>query len=507
VAAVCTATAADAVLNATDLLVILKRHNTSIVSGSSAMDIVFNAPVHWTASTRLTLDAYRSITVAQPVISMGQGAMIVKVNDGGSGGDLMFGGKGRMAFWDLSSSLLINGERYTLVGDIATLAADVAAVSGGRYAFADNYDASADGAYSQSPVSVFGGTFEGLGNTISHLTINGCCGLFFSLGFTNHPATVRDLILAGEMLHGAEYTFPIGGLAGRSYQGAIIGVSLVGGSIAASQSGTSGGSIPIGGLVGSGGQFVRSHSSARVTCEDYCWAGGLVGELGGSVTQSSASGPVTAGINSIAGGLVGYMFSGSTLSLSFATGAVSVGDASGTSGISAAGGLVGWSSSNIDQSYATGAVSGGTRLSNQNAIYVGGLLGRGIAAQRSYATGSATVGAGGKVGGLAGEARSTELTQTYSTGLVSGDPGRAGGFIGQDVQYGSTPVYNYWDLDTSGFSDPANGAGNVANDPGMTGLTTAQLQSSLPSGFDPAIWGQSPSINNGLPYLLALPPQ
>ena len=29
---------------------------------------------------------------------------------------------------------------------------------------------------------------------------------------------------------------------------------------------------------------------------------------------------------------------------------------------------------------------------------------------------------------------------------------------------------------------------------------------SLPAGFDPAIWGQNASINNGYPYLLANPP-
>jgi len=38
-------------------------------------------------------------------------------------------------------------------------------------------------------------------------------------------------------------------------------------------------------------------------------------------------------------------------------------------------------------------------------------------------------------------------------------------------------------------------------------LTDAQLKAQLPDGFDPKIWGQSPTINNGYPYLLANPPQ
>jgi hypothetical protein len=62
-------------------------------------------------------------------------------------------------------------------------------------------------------------------------------------------------------------------------------------------------------------------------------------------------------------------------------------------------------------------------------------------------------------------------------------------------------------LDTSGISDPSRGAGDPANDPGITGLTDAQLKTGFPDGFDPKIWGQSPSINNGYPYLLANPPK
>jgi hypothetical protein len=48
---------------------------------------------------------------------------------------------------------------------------------------------------------------------------------------------------------------------------------------------------------------------------------------------------------------------------------------------------------------------------------------------------------------------------------------------------------------------------NKANNPGVTGLTTEQLQSGLPEGFDPSIWGESADINGGLPYLLANPPK
>jgi hypothetical protein len=60
---------------------------------------------------------------------------------------------------------------------------------------------------------------------------------------------------------------------------------------------------------------------------------------------------------------------------------------------------------------------------------------------------------------------------------------------------------------SKGVSDPSQGAGNIPNDPGITGVTDAQLKSGLPEGFDPKIWGSDPKINNGYPYLLANPPR
>ncbi|HEX4160261.1 MAG TPA: hypothetical protein VHY79_17485 [Rhizomicrobium sp.] len=61
----------------------------------------------------------------------------------------------------------------------------------------------------------------------------------------------------------------------------------------------------------------------------------------------------------------------------------------------------------------------------------------------------------------------------------------------------------YWDTTTSG-TDEGTGEGNVS---GIDGVTTKQLKSGLPAGFDPSMWGENPNINNGLPYLLANPPK
>jgi hypothetical protein len=80
-----------------------------------------------------------------------------------------------------------------------------------------------------------------------------------------------------------------------------------------------------------------------------------------------------------------------------------------------------------------------------------------------------------------------------------------GGLIGQDAA-DSQIANSYWDMDTSGIGDPHQGAGNIADDPGITGLTTEQFKSGLPSGFSHAIWKEKAKVNTGYPYLIDNPP-
>jgi hypothetical protein len=177
-----------------------------------------------------------------------------------------------------------------------------------------------------------------------------------------------------------------------------------------------------------------------------------------------------------------------------------------------AGGLVGsnnaseYGLANLGLSYSTVSVTVGKNS------YGGGLVGYNAASLgNSYATGSVTGGTGSYVGGLIGFTTQIAIASSYSTGAVTPTAGGvAGGFIGQ-VGSGTQPMTsNYWDVTTSGIGNASQGAGTPANEPGITGLTTAQLQSGLPAGFINEYhqaWGQNPTINSGLPYLLALPPQ
>ena len=122
-------------------------------------------------------------------------------------------------------------------------------------------------------------------------------------------------------------------------------------------------------------------------------------------------------------------------------------------------------------------------------------------------SGPVTGGNYSRVGGLVGQNSST-ISASYSTGAVKGGQTGSivGGLIGYDSAQAGSLSNTYWDTDTSGITNLSQGAGNIANDPGITGLTTAQFQSGLPAGFDPKIWAEKTNIIDGLPYLLANPP-
>jgi hypothetical protein len=113
---------------------------------------------------------------------------------------------------------------------------------------------------------------------------------------------------------------------------------------------------------------------------------------------------------------------------------------------------------------------------------------------------------GGLAGLYGGDSGEASASQVFATGLLSPTQSHVGGLMGGGGPPPNGIASAYWDLDTSGVSDPSQGAGDVPNDPGIAGLSDAQLKSGLPAGFDPTVWGQSPGINNGYPYLIANPP-
>jgi hypothetical protein len=464
----------QAVLNVNDLENALAAGNVEVTTGNGSDgtdkgNLHVEAAVTWVSGSRLTLDAYRSIIVSQSVVDAGTGGLVLATNDGGSGGTYRYGPGGNISIWNPSGALAVDGQPYTLVGDIKTLANDIKHNASGHYALTNSYDAGADGTYSQSPVAtVFQGSFDALGNAISNLkTTNGVGGLFNEIGSSGAVRNLRLTSVDVDASHGAGW---IGALANQN-QG-VLSDDSVDGVLTGSGRSTNG---PVAGL--STGTVMNCSSATTVTTGDT--GGGLVGENEGLISDSSSTGAVTLENHrhaGVAGGLVGLDFSG-TISGSFATGAVS---ATMNEEI---GGLV------------------GVLPSDGNATIV-----------NSYATGAVTGGENGSVGGLIGvsyQGGRNIVSASYATGPITpGQKDTAGGVIGWDDVPGGCGCFavTYWDMTTSGITNPDQGAGNVPDEPGVTGLTTAQLQAALPTGFDRRIWNENPSINNGLPYLIANPP-
>jgi hypothetical protein len=503
---VCTATAADAVLNQKDFRHRIGAGALVLVSGSAAQDIVIDAKIQWTKAHHLTLDAFRGIAFQLELVSESNGGVTLTTNDGGSGGALTFvNGKGKMTFWDISSSLAINGTSYTLANDIATLSADIAANPSGAYALGRGYDASIDGTYEAAPIATtLTGTFNGLGHAITNLTIDhthqadSAMGFFAAIG-SGGAASDVSLGAASVTSHGNRgYT----GIFAGTNAGTIRNVSVAG-SVTETNMGRY-----LAGLVGwNTGVIDQSRASGQVNGANYfADVAGLTAQNDGSISRSTSSADVTG--NVMACGLVAT--NQGQVTLSSATGAATIGQNQISD--TYAGGLVCANGGTVTQSFATGAVFAGTGKGHhsESRAFGGGLVAdAGGTVQDCYSTGAVTASPPHfNLGGLVGEAVGA-ITTSYSTGAVMAathQHEQSGGLIGQlDTDF-ATNSSTYWDLDTSGISDPSHGAGSLANAPGITGLTTAQFQSGLPAGFDPSVWAQSPSINNGYPYLIANPP-
>jgi hypothetical protein len=132
---VCTATAQKAVLNVGDLANMLASGDVAVKTGSIAKDIDINQPLTWASTARLTLDAQQSVTVKKQITVAGQGALTIIASDGGKNGEfIIVPERGSVQSWDLSRSLIIDGQSYMLVGDIKTLASDIALNPSGAYA-------------------------------------------------------------------------------------------------------------------------------------------------------------------------------------------------------------------------------------------------------------------------------------------------------------------------------------------------------------------------------------
>ncbi len=453
---VCSPTAKGAILNVVDLENLLATQDVAVDTGAGAVTLEVTAPLSWASNHRLNLNADFNVSIKSVIAVEGTAVLDINYNNGGTTGQLLFFPGGRIDFWDNASSLIVNQETYFLVSDLASLANAVAASPSGFFAFAKDYDAGPDGTYQDAVSTVgLGGTLEGLGHTVSNLSIQGghvtVMGMFET---TSSTAIIRDLSLANVNIQAQGGM--VGAFAGQG-SGNFVGLS---------SSGTVAGGTDSGGLIGwiTGGTIMNSQSSATVTGNQD--AGGLAALASSAVTigYSSSDGHVAGGQHSETGGLIGDL-QGQIIQ-SYSTAIV---DSRGSDEV---GGLVGGSTGTVADSYSIGQVTAGHYST------LGGMLGAtGGSVSRSYST-----------------------TAVVYRSRGARQKARVGGFAGRYL--GGPLASDYWDIDTSLQSEPCANPCHA-----VTGLSDAALKSGLPSGFDPTIWAQSPSINAGYPYLIANPPQ
>jgi len=347
----------------------------------------------------------------------------------------------------------------------------------------------------------FNGTFNGNGHIIRNLTINNPTmdyqGFF---GYVDTGARIENLVFENVDITGKNY---IGTVAG-SNSGTISACSV---------SGTVEGVLGTSGLVGwniTGAIITNSHTDVTVHGLSSITSG-LTGINQGTISSCSATGPVSGVANSA--GLVGANHG--IISDSFASGAVT-----GTNNV---GGLVvqNYSTGSIVDSFATGNVSGEQMTAGlvaDSAGDVSGCYATGIVTGSSYTAGGlfaritdgtvedcysrCAVSGTQQVGGISAVIYpSTGVTviisRCYETGTVSGTSD-IGGFVGRisvPAQVSvTTCIFNNANTD--------NGYGTAATLADMRSQTTF-------SGWDfTDVWAidGTAAINNGYPYLRAIPP-
>ena len=524
------ATGSQGIVSAVDFTVdqTLDVTGTLLITTAAGKTLTVAEDVDIEAGASLTLSSGGWLDIDAPVTVRGAGAVVLAY-DTSNAAKLTFGNGTNLTYANADGSaaassqggtLRINGDDYTLLYSMSELAGLPTStivslgITGhqGNYALAVSLDASGVtytdaliGAgttlYGDGDYHPFVGIFEGLGHTITGLTIVKS-GDYAGLLGANGGGTVRDIGLIGASVSGENYvgslvgynsgtivnayatgtvsgggsSWDVGGLVGRNYEGGIIASSY--------DASTVSGSWYVGGLVGAnyGGTVTDSYATGAVSGSTD--VGGLAGEnYKGAISGSYATGAVGGSTN--VGGLVGInldgIFVGGTITDAYATGSVSGG--------SETGGLVGANYGSITDAYATGAVSGSSD--------VGGLVGYSTQGSMTNVFATGAVRGDAYVGGLVGyNDNASAITNAYAIGAVSGHTS-VGGLVGWNASTG-TVANGYWDPETSGHG---SGIGTDSNGQSVTALTTAQFQ----DGASASGLGSAFTLTSGLfPYLSGL---
>ncbi len=450
---------------------------TNIALTNTKQDLTVGGPVAWTSDNTLTLtsnngsvnlnntlsatgndvrllvNAANRINVSDAVKLTGRNAHL-ELNS--TNGHTLANDKAVVTLSGANASYRSNGEDYTVLHTLADLR-NVDTNLNGRYVVGNAIDGMNAGFRSIGGNRFFTGVFDGLGNTLSRLSITNpgynAVGLF-----AMNAGQISNLRLASLMASttGASYTPALGSLVGINAGGRISNVDatnitvtgtggeygIVGGLVGRNLNGTidnvrfagrvSGrpDSISVGGLVGesSGERAVitnsRANADVSLTHASHVTPnaqsiGGLVGRNGGTIANSSSSGRVAGGEYMSVGGLVGQHDFGTLRDVSSsATVLASKG--------SHLGGLVGFNNGTIESATASGNVTAATEA------IAGGLVGtngaRGVI--RHASTDNTVTAPRSTIGGLVGvNEQGGLIEQASSSATIGGVLSRMGGLV------------------------------------------------------------------------------
>ena len=435
---------------------------------AGAGNLNVNDAVSWSANTTLTLTATNHVNVNAAISATGAGAGLAINPNSANGGEAASGtgsfNLGAGAAINLpnvapasSTALVIAGTPYTVINSLGQAgdsgAASLQGIGGnlsGHYALGSDIDASKtanwNGHAGFAPLgnssSTFSGVMDGLGHTVSGLTINRPAtdnvGLFGQVGSTG---SVRNLGLSG------------GSISGRSQVGPLAGGND--GTLSNVNATTSvSGSSQLGGLVGISFGAIDNAYAAGSVVGGSTESGGLTGSNYGTIRNAYATGVVSGG--SYAGGLTGS--NAGAVSYAYATGS-----ASGTSFV---GGLVGLNSGSLATAYAIGSVSGSSS--------VGGLAGRNSGTLNATYWNSDAKAVGVGAGSAAG-----------ATGLTAANMRVASSFAGFSFGTGASG----WVLvDADGTLNNAGGAAG-----GTTPMLAAEYATAITNAHQLQLMAMSPS--------------
>ncbi|WP_255191375.1 hypothetical protein [Natronobeatus ordinarius] len=283
----------------------------------------------------------------------------------------------------------------------------------------------------------FTGSFDGNGYVISNLTIDRTDENDIGLFGVAAGATIESVELENPFVKGDEN---VGAVVGELTDGELHDVTVTDG-------------------------YVRAYYGSN--------GGGLVGTLvNGTVDSAHVDGQVR-GSGDYIGGLVGVMDTNDAFHTSVVQNSASAADVDGGMYVGGAVGEI--QSGYVANTYTAGNVTGDYEETIKAGYRFGGLVGsinEGVV-ERSYATGD--VNGSNQVGGLVGNVGSSgQVTETYATGMVTGDvtdDSDHGGLIGQND---GDVTDSYWDFENSPELAQNDGVGS-GDTTGITGLSTDDM--------------------------------